>query len=98
MSREIPKVPTIFPFRSRSGSFVVETQRTLPSGAGLLLLHVHQRLSGADDLLLVAQRLLRVLVGEEVEVGATDGQRRAGDAEPRGRVPVDAREAALAGP
>ena len=95
MSREIPKVPTIFPVRSRSGSFVVETQRTSPSGPGLLLLDVHQRLAGADDLLLVAQRLRRVLVGEEVEVGPPDGERRARDAEARRRVPVDAREAAL---
>ena len=64
-------------------------------GPGLLLLDVHQRLAGADDLLLVAQRLRRVLVGEEVEVGPPDGERRARDAEARRRVPVDAREAAL---
>ena len=38
----------------------------------------------------------RVLVGEEVEVGPTDGERRAGDAEPRRLILVDAREAALA--
>ena len=31
MSREIPKVPTIFPSRSRSGSFVVDTHRASPS-------------------------------------------------------------------
>ena len=61
----------------------------------LLLLHVHQRLSGANDLLLVAQRLRSVLVGEEVEVGPADGERRAGDAEPRRLISVDPREAAL---
>ena len=45
--------------------------------------------------LLVAQRLRRVFVGEKVEVGPTDRERRARDAEPRRRVEVDAREAAL---
>ena len=62
----------------------------------LLLLHVHERLAGANDLLLVAQRLRRVLVGEEVEVGPTDGERRVGEAEPRRLISVDAGEAALA--
>ena len=41
------------------------------------------------------QRLLGVLAGEEVEVGPTDGERRAGHAKPRGRIPVDARESTL---
>ena len=62
----------------------------------LLLLDVDQRFTGADDLLLVAQRLRRVLVGEEVEVRAADRQRRIRDAEALRRIAVDAREAALA--
>jgi hypothetical protein len=61
----------------------------------LLLLHVHERLSGADDLLLVPQSLLRVLAGEDVEVGSTDGERRSCNAKPRGRISVDACEATV---
>ena len=63
--------------------------------AGLLLLDVHQRLAGPDDLLFVAQRLRGVLLGEEVEVGATDGERRVIHAEALRRIAVDAREAAV---
>src|SRR5262252_9399845 len=63
--------------------------------ARLLLLDVHHRLSGADDLLLVAARLRRVFLGEEVEVGPPDRQRRVRDAEAHRRVTVDARETAL---
>ena len=67
--------------------------RRLPN---LPLLDIDERLPGAKDLLLVAQRLRRVLLGEEVDVGPTDGQRWARDAEPYRRVAVDPREAALA--
>ena len=41
----------------------------------LFLFDVHQRLPGADDLLLVTPGLRRVLIGEKVEVGPPDGLR-----------------------
>ena len=62
----------------------------------LLLLDVHQRLPGPDDLLLVAEGLLGVLRGEDVEVGPAHRQRGARQPEAHGRVAIDAREAAVA--
>ena len=59
---------------------VVEAQRELrrccPGLAavreGLAFLEVEERLSGADDLLLVRERLMSVLLGERVEVGLAE--------------------------
>ena len=73
MSRDTPKVPTIRPACRARGILVVENPTDGAVGHGLLLLHVHQRQAGADDLLLVPEGLRGVLVREVVEVAPADG-------------------------
>ena len=94
---EIPQVPIDLSLPIAQGELGRrEFNGNLAVRQGLLLLHVHERVSRANDLLLVAQGLLRVLAGEEVEVGPADGERRVGDAKPHCRISIDAREATVA--
>ncbi len=72
MSRETPKVPTMFPLASRRGILVVETQVTWPSGQISFSSLPTSGLARPDYFLLITVGLLGVFCGEEVEVGLAD--------------------------
>jgi len=59
-SREMPKVPMIWPSSSSSGIFVVDTRRPA-ARVGLPLHLARDRLAGLDDVLLVRERVGGVL-------------------------------------
>ena len=95
MSREMPKVPTTRPSSSQQRHLGGHDPGRVPVGPRLLLLLVDHGLAGAEDLLLVRQRLPGMLLGEEVPVALADGLASVGQSEKGGHRPVDADEPAL---
>ena len=96
MSRETPNVPMTTPCGSRRGSFVVATQVSEPSAQ---VSRSSTSMSGrpvTDDLLLVVERLLRVLGVEEVEIALAKRVFGVREPDPFAQRSADLGEAALA--
>src|SRR5260370_14430058 len=73
-----------------------ERPRLVAIGPAFLFLFSRDRFAGTDDLLLVRERLFRMLRTEEIEVRLVYGLRRIVQSELRGHRPAEAHKTAVA--